>query len=103
MTDRWEYPSLFAGLCRHAGVGEACKPCREEYEEEARPDLIDTLDHRYEWRVETNDAEDDFGSDEQAAHDWLVRCAANPDWGTPKILRRSIFTQVMRWEEINND
>ena len=35
MTDHWEYPSPFADLCPHAGVGKACKPCREQHAAQA--------------------------------------------------------------------
>ena len=31
MTDRYEMPHPRADECRHAGVGKACRPCRDRF------------------------------------------------------------------------
>ena len=32
MTDHYEMPHRRADECPHAGVGKACRPCRERFE-----------------------------------------------------------------------
>ena len=35
MTDYYEMPHRKADECPHAGVGKACRPCRDRFEESA--------------------------------------------------------------------
>ena len=52
-----------------------------------------------EWRVETDQTEDDFGTDEAAARDWLAECENNPDWMPAWLLRRTVVTEITEWEK----
>lgn len=56
-------------------------------------------DERVEWRVETDQTEDDFGTDEQGARDWLTHCEANPDWLPATLMRRTVVTETSDWHE----
>ena len=44
MTDYYEMPHRKADECPHAGVGKACRPCRDRFEESAtREDLTGVI------------------------------------------------------------
>ena len=44
MTDRYEMPHPRADECRHAGVGKACRPCRDRFVvPEAAVEALDAL------------------------------------------------------------
>jgi hypothetical protein len=46
MTDHYEMPHPDADACAHAGVGKACRPCREVLDNLHRISLRDTGDGR---------------------------------------------------------
>ena len=46
MTDHYEMPHPDADACAHAGVGKACRPCREVLDNLHRINLRDTVDGR---------------------------------------------------------
>lgn len=51
-----------------------------------------------EWRVETEDLEDDFGTDEAGAREWLAHCESNPDWAPAVLMSRTVITETTAWE-----
>lgn len=51
-----------------------------------------------EWRVETDQTEDDFGDDEKAARDWLAHCKDHPDWRPAVLLKRTVTVTETEWE-----
>lgn len=54
-----------------------------------------------EWMVETDQTEDNFdGPDaEQRARRWAAEAAQNPEWGTVRLMSRSVNTQASDWSE----
>ena len=54
-------------------------------------------DERVEWRVETDQTEDDFGTDEQGARDWLAHCEDHPDWRPAILMSRTVVTEASDW------
>lgn len=53
-----------------------------------------------EWRVETDQTEDEFGTDEQAARDWLARCKDHPDWRPAVLMCRTVTISTGEWTTI---
>jgi hypothetical protein len=51
-----------------------------------------------EWRVETDETEDEFGTDEAGAREWLASCRDNPEWLPAVLLRRTVVTEISKWE-----
>lgn len=51
-----------------------------------------------EWRVETDQTEDEFGTDEAGARDWLARTKDHPDWMPAVLMRRTVVTETSDWE-----
>lgn len=60
---------------------------------------VSERDERTEWRVETDQTEDDFGTDEQGARDWLARCEVAPDWLPAVLKKRVVITEISNWED----
>lgn len=54
-------------------------------------------EQRVEWRVETDQTEDDFGTDEDGARDWLARCEDNPEWLPAVLMSRTVVTKYSDW------
>ena len=54
-----------------------------------------------EWMVETDQTEDNFdGADaEQQARRWAAAAAQHPEWGTVRLMSRSVTTQASDWSE----
>ena len=58
-----------------------------------------TISRRVEWRVETDQTEDDFGTDERGAREWLARCKDNPDWAPAVLMKRTVTVTTSAWRE----
>jgi len=54
-----------------------------------------------EWRVESENYEDEFGTDEAAARDWLRRCNMTPGWEASVLMTRTVTTASTPWQEVN--
>ena len=50
-----------------------------------------------EWRVESETTEDEFGTDEEAAREWLAHCDAMPDWEPVELLCRTVTVTTTPW------
>lgn len=55
-------------------------------------------EERIEWRVETDQTEDDFGTDEQGARDWLAECEDLPDCEPATLMSRTVTIDATAWE-----
>jgi hypothetical protein len=53
-----------------------------------------------EWRVESETTEDEFGTDEEGAREWLARCQDNPEWEPVTLMRRTVTRDATAWEAI---
>lgn len=56
-------------------------------------------EERTEWRVESESTEDEFGTYEQDARDWVEHCRNNPDWEPVRLLSRVVTTHKTEWTE----
>lgn len=65
--------------------------------------LVDPAEHDewVEWRVETEQTEDDFGTDEDSAREWLARTEDDPDWLPARLLRRTVVHESSAWEVVD--
>ena len=50
-----------------------------------------------EWRVETDQTEDDFGTNEQHAREWLAYCESKPEWMPAVLMSRTVTTTTSAW------
>lgn len=62
---------------------------------------IEDREEIIEWRVETDQTEDDFGTDEQGARDWLARCQEDPDWLPAVLMTRTVTIDKTTWAEVS--
>lgn len=58
---------------------------------------------RTEWRVESEDTEDEFDTDEHAAREWLATCneraqRGDPHWLPATLMRRVVTITATDWE-----
>lgn len=54
---------------------------------------------RTEWRVETDGTEDEFGTDEQEAREWLELCERK-GWLPAALMRRTVTVEASAWERV---
>lgn len=60
---------------------------------------------RIEWRVESETTEDEFGTDESAAREWLAWVERQvregvPHWSPAVLMRRTVVVTETAWEEV---
>lgn len=58
-------------------------------------------EERTEWMVETEQTEDDFGTDEAGAREWLTRVEDNPEWLPALLRRRTVVVETSDWETVS--
>lgn len=86
------HPTHHRGMCGHCDAVR-CDVDPGACNQRAR-------DERVEWRVETDQTEDEFGTDEQGAREWLAHCREHPDWMPARLMRRTIITNTSEWETV---
>jgi hypothetical protein len=63
-------------------------------------DDFESSEEYVEWRVETEQTEDDFGTDESGARSWFANCKDDPEWAPVVLLRRTVVIYTSEWEKV---
>lgn len=67
-------------------------------------DENEQVETRFEWRVESESTEDEFGNNEQQARDWLADInekvrRGEPFWEPAVLRRRTVTTITTEWAD----
>lgn len=97
LTD--EHEGTLLTVCSHDGDDWPCD-ARVMAEQVA---ALGVGDGEVEWRVESDQTEDDFDGNEREAREWLARCKRNPGWLPARLMRREVTTTVGPWVEVTDE
>lgn len=100
-SQRGVVPESLAARCRAA----AERLHRDGMLAARQPAPVDaeTLEAQTQWRVESETTEDEFGTDEAAARQWLSECQSRPDWEPSVLMSRTVTTITTPWKEVRHD